>query len=322
MMKNKRWLLTVALFVLVIPAAIMIKSKSGRTAIRPSREISPAFDSIQTSITATGTVLPQNRLEIKPPFSGRIEEIKVAEGEKIKSGQILAWMSSTERAALLDAARSQGEETLKYWQEVYKPTPLMAPLDGEVIVRAVEPGQIVTASDVVLVLSDRLIVKAQFDETDIGKVKLGRPAEISLDAYPQVKLKATIDHIAYESNVTNNVTFYQVDILPEQIPDFFRSGMSANVEITEKSRGDVLVVPLAAVRQDQAGSYVLLRSDQGKKPIRRAVEVGLADEKNVEVISGLGPEDKVIVEGMLPLSVKKSPGGSTNPLMPFGGRRH
>jgi macrolide-specific efflux system membrane fusion protein len=52
--------------------------------------------------------LPQNRLEIKPPIAGRAEEVLVNEGELVKAGQIIAWMSSTDRAALLDAARAQG----------------------------------------------------------------------------------------------------------------------------------------------------------------------------------------------------------------------
>jgi len=56
-------------------------------------------------------------------------------------------MSSTERAALIDAAQSRDEETLKYWQEVYKQTPILSPIAGEVIVRSVEPGQTVTTSD-------------------------------------------------------------------------------------------------------------------------------------------------------------------------------
>ena len=165
------------------------------------------------TVITTGVVEPQNRLEIKPSISGRIEEILVHEGDHVRSGDVLAWMSSTERAALIDAARSQGNKELKYWEEVYKKTPLISPIDGEIIDRPVEPGQTVTTSDAVLVLSDRLVVNAQFDETDVGKVKIGQKAFITLDAYPDIQLDGVVDHIAYESQVINNVTIYDVDIL-------------------------------------------------------------------------------------------------------------
>ncbi len=188
-------------------------------------------------------MLPQNRLEIKPPINGRIDEVKVLEGEKVTIGQTLALMSSTERAALLDAARAQGEESFNYWQQVYNSIPLIAPINGQVIVRAVEPGQTVTSSDTIIVLSDQLIVKAQVDETDIGKVKVDQSATISLDAYPEIKVKGKVNHISYESQVVNNVTIYEVDVIPERIPTVFRSGMSANIDIITTSKENALTIP-------------------------------------------------------------------------------
>src|SRR3989304_9636454 len=80
----------------------------------------PGRGNIEVFITTPGTVQPQNRLEMKPPISGRIEDILVREGDHVKKGNIVAWMSSTERAALLDAARSRGGETLRQWEEGYK----------------------------------------------------------------------------------------------------------------------------------------------------------------------------------------------------------
>jgi membrane fusion protein, macrolide-specific efflux system len=116
------------------------------------KEISPAIGSIKTFISSTGTILPKNRLEIKPPVNGRIERILVKEGDKVKTGDTLAWMSSTERAALLDAARGKGEQAVNYWENAYKAIPLIAPIDGEVIVATTQPGQTVTTSDAIVVL--------------------------------------------------------------------------------------------------------------------------------------------------------------------------
>ena len=277
-------------------------------------EIKPIHGNIRRLISTTGDVEPQNRLEIKPPIGGRIEEILVNEGQKVQRGDIMALMSSTERATLLDAAYLQNEKELAYWKNVYRATPLISPIDGQVIVRAVEPGQTVVATDAVIVLSDRLIVKADVDETDIGKVKVGLKAIVSLDAYPETKVDASVDHISYESTIVNNVTIYEVDILPETIPSFFRSGMSANVDIIIESKDDILIIPQKAVMKDKQNTFVLLKN-ANNKPIAQKVELGISDDENVEVVSGLSPDNTVIIisKKYLPSESKEN---GTNPFMP------
>jgi macrolide-specific efflux system membrane fusion protein len=305
-------LLTVAALIFLI---FRFRQKSGNQT--QVREITPVRGTIQQIVSATGTVLPRNRLEVKPPVGGRIESILVKEGERVVAGQTLAWMSSTERAALLDAARGKGEEELKYFQDTYKPIPLISPIDGEVIVATTQPGQTITTSDAVVVLSDRLIVRAQVDETDIGKIKIGQRAYISLDAYPDTKVEARVEHIYYESQVVNNVTMYEIDVIPQEVPLFFRSGMSAEVNFIEQSRENALLVPLEAVHREKDQAYVWVSQDTGKEALKKNVILGIADEKNIEVVSGLGINDRIIVNSKKFVLPKNNVG--TNPLMP--GRR-
>lgn len=315
MTKMKRWPVYAGISVILIAAILILKSKQGSSG-DIVQEVNPVLGAIHTNITSTAVIQPQNRLEIKPPINGRIDKILVKEGSQVKAGQTLALMSSTERAALLDAARARGPEEVKYWEDVYKATPLISPIDGEVIVSTNEPGQTITASDVVVVLSDYLIVQAQVDETDIGKIRKGQEAIVTLDAYPQINIKGKIDHIYYESQVVNNVTIYKVDILPDEIPEVFRSGMSATVNITERSKDGVIILPLAAVKNNKEGAYVLI--GKGKKIQERKVEIGVSDEKNIEIISGLTTEDKVL---MVTQKYKAPQKVSTNPLMPAMRRR-
>jgi macrolide-specific efflux system membrane fusion protein len=170
------------------------------------------------------------------------------------------------------------------------------------------------------VLSDRLIVQAQVDETDIGKVKVGQAAVVSLDAYPETKVKATVDHIAYESKIVNNVTIYEVDILTVRVPPIFRSGMSATIDIIEQRKENVLLIPLAAVKHDGEGSFVLISPGSGGKPVIRKVQLGISDEKNVEVTSGLEIEDKIIITTQ-DYQPSQEKGSRTNPFMPGPRRR-
>jgi len=299
---------------IILAALIMIKARPKTNSEEITREISPALGSIQNIISTTGTVLPKNRLEIKPPVNGRVESILVQEGEKVKIGQTLAWMSSTERAALLDAARGQGEEQLKYWQEVYKPIALLAPINAEVIVATTQPGQTVTTSDAVVVLSDQLIVRAQIDETDIGKIKLSQKAVISLDAYPDTKIKASVEHLYYESKTVNNVTIYEADLIPQEIPPFFRSGMNATIDFIVNSRENTLLIPLEALHREKEGAFVLLKQNGSKEPLKRVVRLGLADDKNVEIISGLNANDKIVIKSKKYVLPQSNTG--SNPFLP------
>lgn len=288
--------------------------------LKVAAELKPTIGKIVTYISTTGTVEPQNRLEIKPAVSGRIDKIAVREGDRVAPGQILVWMSSTDRAALLDAARQEGDETYEYWEEAYKAIPLVAPIEGEIIVRSVEPGQTVTTQDVVLVISDRLIVKARIDETDIGKVRTGQPATVSLDAYPEAMITARVDHIAYESELVNNVTIYEVDILPDIQPPTFRSGMSANVEIVDEMKEGILILPREAVKGSGKENYVVVLEKYDLSPSRRPVLVGLSDGRMVEIVSGVDEGDTVLIENrqFSPDSERRE---GSNPLTPFGSRR-
>lgn len=306
----------ILLSIVCIAAVFFFMKTKNKPSGEVLREIKPTIGHIHTTITSTAIVQPQNRLEIKPPINGRIDKILVKEGDTVTSGQTLVMMSSTERAALLDAARGRGPEELKYWEDVYKPTPLISPINGEVIVSTDDPGQTITSSDVVMVLSDHLIVQAQVDETDIGGIRVGQEAVVSLDAYPAIKIKGKVDHIYYESTTVSNVTIYEVDILLETVPEVFRSGMSATVEIVEKTKDNALLLPLEAVKKNKEGmSYVLLAQGSGKTPVERKVEMGISDEKNVEIISGLYENDRVLVSSRK-YELPSAPKEGGNPFMP------
>ena len=283
--------------------------------IKPSamREVTVLFGDIKSSISVTGSVLPRNRLEIKPPIAGRIESILVKEGQMVKKGAIVAWMSSTERAALLDASQGQDEATQVRLANAYKPIALIAPIDGQVIVSSMQPGQSVAASDVVVVLSDILIVRAVVDETDIAKVSIGQEAFVVIDAYSDNKVKATVEHIYYESETVNNVTTYKVDLVTEDVPEFFKSGMNATIDLICAQKQDVLLVPTTVVSKEGKDYYVMLKNDTDT-PLRQRVVLGINDDKNSEVISGLQEGDVILAgESKYRLPQKDS---SSNPFMP------
>lgn len=259
------------------------------------REVKVVRGDIGHTILSSGFVQPRNRLIIKAPVAGRIEEIITKEGQIVKKGDVLAWMSSTERAAMLDAAAGQGPEVYKKWAELYLATPVLAPIAGTIIKKSIEPGQTFSSSDEIFQLSDKLTVKAQVDETDISRIKLNEKAEITLDAYPNEKLPAFVEKIAFDSTTMNSVTTFLVDVIPEQTPPFMRSGMTANVKFTVDLKVGVVLMPSEALKVVDGRPMVWIRDVQSGEPERKAIEVGISDGTMTEVLGGLQEGDVLLI---------------------------
>lgn len=248
---------------------------------------------ITLKILATGSVQPENRLQIKSPLAGRAETIHVQEGQKVKKGQILAWVSSTERAVLLDSARSLSPEEIKKWEDIYKPTPIIAPLSGTIILRSIEPGQTFTTNDAILVMADRLTIQAQVDETDLAQITLNQKTQINLDAYPEKNIEARVHQIAYEAKTVNNVTTYTIDVLPNEKIDFLRSGMTANVTFFGQTKENILVIPNEFIKYKSGKPSTEVK--ENNKTETKEIKLGLTDGKVTEVVSGLNENDTVLL---------------------------
>ncbi len=314
-MSKKRLIWAIAAVVSVIGVAGFFLLRGRTTSERSYEEIRPTRGSISSSVSTTGAVEPQNRVKIQASIGGRIEEVLADEGQLVKKGAVLAMISSTERAALLDAAKLQGKSEQDYWKNVYKETAIVAPMEGQVIVRAVDPGQTVTTSDSLFVLSDRLIVKAYVDETDIGRVKLRQKAVIGLDAYPQIRVNGVVGHIYYESHLQNNVNIYNVDVIPEIIPDVFRSGMSANIRILVEEKSDALLLPISAVKIKKGSSVVMQKSGKGSAVSYTRVQTGLQEDDHIEILNGLSESSVVLVLPDTSFVMPRNKSGS-NPFTP------
>ncbi|MBX7157623.1 MAG: efflux RND transporter periplasmic adaptor subunit [Verrucomicrobiae bacterium] len=295
---------------------ILIRKFSPSPQSSPPEIVQVKRGNLNVTIQATATIKPENRLEIKPPLAGRAETVEVDLGAKVKQGQVLAWMSSSERAALLDAARAKGSNELAYWQEIYKATPLVAPLDGLIISRSLVPGQVVQSTETVFIMSDRLIAQADLDETDLGKVKMNQKAEVTLDGFPDIALTGKVYKIAYDSVTVNNVTTYQVDVEFNKIPEFLRSGMTANVKFLIEQRKNVLLIPEDTVQNQNT----VLVTD-GKNQTPRTIKLGLSDGQNIEVLSGLREGESIVRANY---QLQEGPNRGMNILPSFrtrGGRR-
>ncbi len=302
-------------------AGFMLRGKLGKQKGPAGRIVAAAQGAIEETVEATGSVAPLNRVEIKPPISGRIERLLADEGSRVQAGDILAWMSSSDRAAILDAARAKSLDELKRWEDAYKATPIIAPLSGVIILRNVVIGQTVDPSSVLYAMSDSLIAVAQVDESDIGRVHVGMNARITLDAYPDRVVQGKIFDILYEGKNVSNVIQYGVKIRPDQVPAYYRSQMTANVSFIVSKKDRAVLIPTNAVHENSDGSKQVSVPGPDGQPVARDVKTGIESGEKIEIIEGLHDGDKVLlVSGKYvpqqalssPLTMGAKPGGSSN----------
>lgn len=315
-----KWFLGILIVVLMIIPTVMTQM-APKEKLEIIRSVKVTRGNIQATITATGEVKPQNRVEIKPPIAGRLEQVLVKEGDQVKQGQVLAWMSSTDRAALLDAARAKGPEVYQEWEAAYRPAPLISPLDGTVIVQTIQPGQTIAIADPVVVISDRLIVKAMVDETDLAQITLDQKATLALDAYPGKTISAKVDHIKHESTLVNNVNVYSVDVVPDEASPLLRSGMTAAVTFIVTDRQNVLQMPLDAVTSwprnipnPQKAEFAVYKKMFGGKLVPVPVRLGESDNQMTEVLEGVGEGEEIQV-------IHKKRSSAKSPFLQQGGQR-
>jgi len=294
-----RWMVVAAVVVAVVIAAVVIAGRGAKGRSSASRPVRATVGSFRLTVQEAGTVQPLNKVQILPPVGGRIDRILVREGSYVKRGQVLAWMSSADRAVLLDNARAKGEAEVKYWEEAYQPTPIIAPAEGLIISRNVVEGQTVSTGTNLYDLSDRLIVEAAVDETDLGKIRLEQRVEITVDAYPDKPFTARVSLIEHQAVKVNNVVSYTVRLDPDRTPGVLRAGMTANVNFILSEMKNVLLLPAYAVKGAEK-TTVTLKVVAGRRgtPETRQVTLGPTDGVQVVVTGGLKEGEGVLVNSL------------------------
>jgi macrolide-specific efflux system membrane fusion protein len=294
-MKKKKKLIIIGVGIFILIFIIISGLSSPKQIIE--KEIKLISRDLRMEFRVAGIVTARNMIPIKSPVPGRIEEILVNEGDAVKRGQIIFWVSSSERAAMIDAARAVGELEFQRWQEIYRPTPVVAPMNGFIIRREKEPGQTITQSEAVLRMADDLIVSVNIDETDFRYIKIGNKVTMFLDAYLNQYFEGIIEHISYDSANINNVIVYEVKIRPLKKPEVFRSGMTATTVITADSKNGALSIPNVFITEKDGKKTVTVKTENSRKREfkTRDVKTGISDGKYTEVLSGLNPNETVVL---------------------------
>ncbi len=175
-------------------------------------------------------------------------------------------------------------------------TIIRAPFSGIVANVNIVKGQNISLNTALMTLLDTKNVELslEVDETDIGKVSVGLPVRVSLDAFPNEEFEGRVIRISPTATISNNIPIFKVRVRVPNKDFRLKVGMSADGDIILLERRNVLLVPLKAVQKTERRSYVeLLKSDGSRELVRVTLEED--DGTNVVVESGLKEGDVVIL---------------------------
>lgn len=169
---------------------------------------------------------------------------------------------------------------------------LTAPFDGVISQINLTVGQPTTTELPALKVLDTstFYVELTIDEIDIGRISVGQPVEITLDAYPDLAIEGKVDLVKSIPEEVGGVIAYPVRIMiTESARVSLRDGMTASARLTVEQIENALLVPNWAVRTDQTSSetYTYCYCIEGDEIKRKSIETGARNETFTQVIAGL-----------------------------------
>ncbi|MBN1361131.1 MAG: efflux RND transporter periplasmic adaptor subunit [Sedimentisphaerales bacterium] len=214
-----------------------------------------------------------------------------------------------------DASIAQAEESLSY-------TTITAPIDGTITRINAEVGEMVVTGMMnnpgtkILEIGDlsEMLVLAQVDESDVGKLKVGQAAQVHVQAWPDKVFPGKVRAVAL-SNQTGmqGSKYYETEILLIDPSEQIFTGMTADVDIEVAEHDDVLVLPSQAVLGREVDTLPVdirdrLSEDEKSKTfatvvfvyrdgkaIITPVRIGASNATHTMVVSGISVGDKIVV---------------------------
>jgi HlyD family secretion protein len=329
-------------------------------------------DNLESIISASGEVKPKKNVNISAHIPGRIVKIGVEEGQRVKAGDFLLKLESTQYEANADRDRAQiqslkaelirAEAVMKRDESFYErqlklfdsklistenlesakaqhdiskaqydailfqikqaqaslqstlhnleKTVYNAPIDGVITSLRVEEGEVALVGTmnnpgtILMTIADLSVmeVEVEVDETDVIGVKMGQPADVRVDAFPDDSVKGKVTEIG--SSALQKLTMaeeskdFKVIITLEDPPENLKPGLSASADIITARKDNVLAIPISALvlmekegAEQEEGVYIVQESRVKFTPVQK----GIMGELKIEITSGLEEGQDVVV---------------------------
>lgn len=286
---------------------------------------------VNLTTTVVGTLEPEARVVIAAQEEGLITAVKVREGDRVRAGEVVATLDDRRLQAELAEAEARRVDAESQWRRAqaladggliseaeadtsrsgYQMasaradllrtrlsfTRIVAPVDGTIIARHVEVGNLAAPRSPLLEMAAEggLLLRVPVSELEVVKLSPGDRAEIRVDAMPQLRLTGRISRIyPAAETVSRQVT---VELAVADVPAEVRQGFLARADLVLERLPEALLVPEAAIVRGAEVPFFVWVVEEDRVTVR-SVRVGTRMEGRALISEGLNPGDEVVVEGL------------------------
>jgi len=221
-----------------------------------------------------------------------IAQVNLRSAEKLY--QTLKESSGIDPAALAlaEAEVTSAERQVASTKKNLEGIVLIAPFDGRVTYLAAGAGAVVDTSKYLTIADlSTLVVNVSIDENDVDKLAVGSPATVTFDVLPDQLFAGVVVQVNPQLVTSGQYSVAQglvaLDEASTRVAQNLLLGLNASVELLGSTAEDVLVVPVAALRNQGSGQYAVMVVDSSGQTALRPVEIGLKDSNFAEIRSGL-----------------------------------
>ncbi len=283
---------------------------------------------IASYYSTTATLEPNKEADILARVSGVVTSIKAEEGDAVRKGDDVLVIQDDEYRYRLAQAEAEVDKQQTKFNRLQKMfagnlvsadefdtartdfeaakaardlaklelsyTRVVSPFRGRVTRRLVDPGQTVSNGTPLFSIADmsRLLAKVHVPSREFGKIQSDQPVELTLDS-DRKKLQGQISLVS--PVIEPSTGTIKVTVAIPDYPQGTRPGDFAEVRVVTERHPDAVLVDKVAVVTDRSEQVVFVAADTTAE--RRVVEVGFTDDEHAEILSGVEPGERVVVQG-------------------------
>ena len=296
----------------------------------------------QPTLESVGTATAVNGVTVSTDLAGIVRQIAFESGNKVRAGDLLVRLDTTQEEAQLhqaeaqrdfvavtlkrdkdlvekhaisqsdydnaEAAYRQGQAAVDQFNALIARKTLRAPFDGVAGIRQVNLGQYLKEGDPIVALQafDPIYVNFSLPQQDLGKLAVGQPVALHVDAFADQSFDGAITAInSMVDQATRNV---QVQATFKNLDWRLRPGMFAKVSVIMSEKQNVVAIPATAIHYAPYGDSIFvvseLKDQQGKeyKGVKEQfIKTGQSRGDMISVVSGLKPGEEVVTSGVFRL---------------------
>lgn len=277
MKKKRKWIRWAVLAVIVLALVVWLMMFSSKTKEVAYTELPVTIGDVETYYNFDGLVHAARTQTLVSPTEDTVSAVYVAQNQQVKSGDRILKLKGG--------------------------TVIRADIDGEVTSLPVGRDDAVTAGQTLcqIIDMDRLEIRLNVDEYDVGAVTPGAQAEIAVLA-TETSYTGTVTALDKNGTASGDLSYYTATVSLDETQGVY-PGMQVSAKVLRGRAEGAVIVKMDALSFDEYNQpYVLMRAANGRDVVQRSVRVGVSDGIYAEITEGLTAGETVLMKNAMSLA--------------------